>query len=89
MPNNCTGLIEICLIQFTSIHSEVAMYSMLLAGSHITLLSAMTETSLKFGPEWLRALSHSGGGGSGGPGLGSPPVSPGALISKYKMPEHR
>ena len=66
------------------------MYPVLLAGSHIALLSAMTETTLKFGPEWLRALSHSGGGGgSGGPGLGSPPVSPGALISKYKMPEHR
>ncbi|XP_043245024.1 GRB10-interacting GYF protein 2-like isoform X2 [Amphibalanus amphitrite] len=50
----------------------------------------MTETTLKFGPEWLRALSHgSGGGGGGGPGLGSPPVSPGSMVSKYKTPEHR
>ncbi|XP_037076453.1 GRB10-interacting GYF protein 1-like [Pollicipes pollicipes] len=54
----------------------------------------MTETTLKFGPEWLRALSHgsgsSGGGGSGtATGLGSPPASPSTTLPSYKMAEHR
>lgn len=36
----------------------------------------MSETALKFGPEWLRALSH---GGS----VSSPPPSPG--LNKFKV----
>lgn len=36
----------------------------------------MSETALKFGPEWVRALSH---GGS----VNSPPPSPG--LNKYKV----
>lgn len=39
----------------------------------------MSETALKFGPEWLRVLSH---GGS----VNSPPPSPGL---KFKLAEHR
>ena len=42
----------------------------------------MADT-LKFGPEWLRALSD------GGNAVTSPPPSPGTGIPKYKLAEHR
>lgn len=41
----------------------------------------MTETALKFGPEWLRVLSH------GNAVASSPPPSPG--LPKYKLAEFR
>ncbi|CAG0885994.1 unnamed protein product [Darwinula stevensoni] len=52
-------------------------------GSLYPTAESMTETGLKFGPEWVRALS------SGPSNLSTSPPSPLPPVNRYKLAEHR